>query len=54
MIYDFGEKTAKAKSLMIVRMKEISLFTTNHNLDATILELGQLGVVDIQETEGHP
>ncbi|WP_299670013.1 hypothetical protein [uncultured Polaribacter sp.] len=34
---------------MIVRMKEILLFTTSHSVDETVDELGKLGVVDIKE-----
>lgn len=34
---------------MIVRMKEILLFTTARTVDDTILQLGKLGVVDIKE-----
>ncbi|WP_299364344.1 hypothetical protein [Winogradskyella sp.] len=34
---------------MIVRMKEILLFTSAHTVDATIQKLGELGVVDIKE-----
>ena len=34
---------------MIVRMKEIVLFTTAKNVDATIQQLGELGVVDITQ-----
>nr|WP_299340175.1 hypothetical protein [Allomuricauda sp.] len=34
---------------MIVRMKEILLFTSSRYVDETILQLGQLGVVDIKE-----
>ncbi len=34
---------------MIVRMKEIVLFTTARSVDETILQLGRLGVVDIKE-----
>ncbi len=34
---------------MIVRMKEIVLFTTAKNVDATIQQLGELGVVDIKQ-----
>lgn len=34
---------------MIVRMKEIVLFTTARTVDDTILQLGKLGVVDIKE-----
>ncbi|WP_299526838.1 hypothetical protein [Winogradskyella sp.] len=34
---------------MIVRMKEILLFTSAHSVDATIQKIGELGVVDIKE-----
>jgi len=34
---------------MIVRMKEILLFTSVHDVDDTIQRLGELGVVDIKE-----
>jgi len=34
---------------MIVRMKEILLFTTARSVDGTLLQLGQLGVLDIKE-----
>ncbi|KPM30882.1 V-type ATP synthase subunit I [Croceitalea dokdonensis DOKDO 023] len=37
---------------MIVRMKEILLFTTARSVDDSILQLGKLGVVDIQEVNG--
>ncbi|OZV68094.1 V-type ATP synthase subunit I [Winogradskyella aurantia] len=37
---------------MIVRMKEILLFTSAHDVDETIQNLGELGVVDIKEV--HP
>tara|TARA_R110002012_G_scaffold213018_3_gene384093 strand:- start:9211 stop:11058 length:1848 start_codon:yes stop_codon:yes gene_type:complete len=37
---------------MIVRMKEILLFTTARSVDDTILQLGKLGVVDIKEVNG--
>ncbi len=37
---------------MIVRMKEIWLFTTARGVDETILQLGELGVVDIVEVNG--
>jgi len=37
---------------MIVRMKEILLFTTARSVDDTILQLGKLGVVDIKELNG--
>jgi V/A-type H+-transporting ATPase subunit I len=37
---------------MIVRMKEILLFTTARSVDDSILQLGKLGVVDIQEING--
>lgn len=37
---------------MIVRMKEILLFTTARSVDETILQLGKLGVVDIVEVNG--
>ncbi len=43
------EKTGKKRSCMIVRMKEILLFTSAHTVDATIQKLGELGVVDIKE-----
>ncbi|MDE3743476.1 V-type ATP synthase subunit I [Maribacter polysaccharolyticus] len=36
---------------MIVRMKEILLFTTARAVDDTILQLGKLGVVDIKEID---
>lgn len=34
---------------MIVRMKEILLFTSSRSVDETILQLGKLGAVDIKE-----
>ena len=34
---------------MIVRMKEILLFTTARSVDGTVQRLGELGVVDIKE-----
>lgn len=34
---------------MIVKMKEIVLFTTARSVDGSLLKLGELGVVDIQE-----
>ncbi len=34
---------------MIVRMKEILLFTSAHSVDDTLLQLGELGLVDIKE-----
>ena len=37
---------------MIVRMKEILLFTSASSVDETILQLGQLGAVDIVELNG--
>ena len=37
---------------MIVRMKEILLFTTAPSVDETVLKLGELGVVDIQPVNG--
>lgn len=37
---------------MIVRMKEILLFTTARSVDETILQLGELGMVDIVEVNG--
>ncbi|HKL89792.1 MAG TPA: hypothetical protein VJ880_01285, partial [Allomuricauda sp.] len=37
---------------MIVRMKEILLFTTARSVDDTILKLGELGVIDIKEMNG--
>ncbi len=36
---------------MIVRMKEILLFTTTRAVDDTIMKLGRLGVVDIKEID---
>lgn len=36
---------------MIVRMKEIALFTSAKTADACIYQLGELGVVDIEEVE---
>jgi len=36
---------------MIVRMKEILLFTTSRSVDASIQKLGTLGVMDIKEIE---
>jgi V/A-type H+-transporting ATPase subunit I len=36
---------------MIVKMKEILLFTTTQSVDATIQTLGELGVMDIKEIE---
>ncbi len=35
---------------MIVKMKEVVLFTTVRSVDETILKLGKLGMVDIKET----
>lgn len=37
---------------MIVRMKEILLFTSARSADDTVLQLGELGVVDIKEING--
>jgi V/A-type H+-transporting ATPase subunit I len=37
---------------MIVRMKEIWLFSSTRSVDETIQQLGALGVVDIQEVDG--
>lgn len=37
---------------MIVRMKEILLFTTTPSVDETVLKLGELGVVDIRQVNG--
>ena len=37
---------------MIVRMKEILLFTSARSADDTVLQLGELGVVDIREING--
>ena len=37
---------------MVVRMKEILLFTTARSVDDTILRLGELGVVDIKQMNG--
>lgn len=34
---------------MIVRMKELNLFTTSSSVDNTVQKLGELGVVDIKE-----
>ncbi|MGA9269049.1 MAG: hypothetical protein WBV45_00400 [Lutimonas sp.] len=34
---------------MIVRMKEILLFTSAHSVDETVLRLGELGIVDVKE-----
>jgi len=36
---------------MIVRMKEIALFTSSKKIDETILKLGRLGIVDIKQIE---
>lgn len=43
------EKGGEKSRGMIVRMKEILLFTTARAVDETILQLGELGVVDIKE-----
>ncbi len=37
---------------MIVRMKEISLFTLSSQIDDTLLRLGALGIVDIRQIKG--
>lgn len=50
-----GEKEEgnEKRNCMIVKMKEILLFTTTQAVDNTICQLGQLGVVDIKEVK-HP
>jgi V/A-type H+-transporting ATPase subunit I len=46
------EKTGEKNHDVIVRMKEILLFTTTPSVDETILKLGGLGVVDIRQING--
>jgi V/A-type H+-transporting ATPase subunit I len=47
------EKRGKKGPGMIVKMKEILLFTTTRSVDDTIRQLGKLGVVDIKEVKGE-
>ena len=36
---------------MIVRMKEILLFTSSQNIDETVVQLGKLGIVDVEQIQ---